>query len=198
MRQGLTGGVFIQAIPILETLRKRMREGGDVVSRLLTEFLSTRTVLTLILLLICGGCSENEPETPMATAAASGEKIFTDVAKAAGITHRHYKPILDHKLDNIMSWVTSVGAAAAAGDYDNDGWIDLYVINSRKETPNYLYRNNGDGTFTDVASQAGVADVNNDRGTSMDCVWGDVDNDGWIDLYVVRWGNDLLFRNNGD
>ena len=52
---------------------------------------------------------------------------FTELTAAAGIRHRHFKPILDHKLDNIMSWVCSVGAAAAAGDYNHDGWIDLYV-----------------------------------------------------------------------
>ncbi|MCH7592287.1 MAG: VCBS repeat-containing protein [Planctomycetes bacterium] len=123
---------------------------------------------------------------------------FVDVTAAAGINHRHFKPILDHKLDNIMTWMASVGAAAAAGDFDNDGWLDLYVTNSRKGKPNYLYRNNGDGTFIDVALSAGVAYLNGDKGTSMDAVWADYDNDGWIDLYVVRWGEDVLFRNNGD
>ncbi|MCH8252807.1 MAG: CRTAC1 family protein [Planctomycetes bacterium] len=124
--------------------------------------------------------------------------VFTDVTVEAGITHTHHKPVLDQKLDNIMSWVASVGAAAAAGDFDRDGWIDLYVTDSRKGEPNHLYRNNGDGTFTDVAASAGVADLNGDKGTSMDCVWGDYDGDGWVDLYVLRWGNDALFRNNGD
>lgn len=126
------------------------------------------------------------------------ERAFTDVTTAAGFTHTHHKPVLDHKLDNIMSWVCSVGASVAAGDYDNDGWMDVYVTDSHKGTPNYLYRNNRDGTFTDVAPSAGVADVNNDDGTSMDAIWGDVDNDGWSDLYVVRWGEDILFHNNGD
>jgi len=132
--------------------------------------------------------------------AASGVQAgrFVDVTAAAGFTHRHFKPVLDHKLDNIMTWMASVGAAAAAGDFDNDGRLDLYVTNSRKGKPNYLYRNNGDGTFTDVAASAGVAYLNGDKGTSMDAVWGDYDNDGWIDLYVVRWGEDVLLRNNGD
>ena len=126
------------------------------------------------------------------------EKPFTDVALSAGITCTHHKPVLDSKLDKIMSWVSSVGAAAAAGDYDNDGWIDLYVTDSDKGRPNHLYHNNHDGTFTDVAASAGVANVNGDQGVSMDCRWGDYDNDGWEDLYVVRWGNDVLFHNNGD
>ena len=83
--------------------------------------------------------------------------LFTDVTVAAGITNRHHKPILNHQFDNIMAWVSSVGAAAAAADYNNDGWIDLYVTDSRQGYPNHLYRNNGDGTFTDVAPQAGLA-----------------------------------------
>ena len=123
---------------------------------------------------------------------------FEDVAVAAGIDQHHAKPELDPALVNIMSWMTSVGAAAAAGDYNNDGWIDLYVTNSRKGTPNRLYRNDRDGTFTDVAAKAGVDNANNDGGVSMDCIWADFDNDGWSDLYIVRWGRDLLFRNNGD
>jgi len=125
-------------------------------------------------------------------------KWFTDVTHDAGFRHVHRKPALDHQLDNIMSWVASVGAAAAAADYNADGWIDLYVTNSDKGAPNYLYRNNRDGTFTDVASQAGLADVNGDKGVSTDCKWGDFDNDGRPDLYLVRWGNNALFHNNGD
>ena len=92
---------------------------------------------------------------------------FTDVSAAAGIVHHHEKPVLDAKLANIMPWMTSVGAAVAAGDYDNDGRIDLYVTSSRKGRPNFLYRNNGDGTFTDVAAVAGLADVN---GATLDLV----------------------------
>ncbi len=123
---------------------------------------------------------------------------FRDVTLAAGIDHVHHKPVLDRKLDNIMAWVASVGAAAAAADYDRDGWIDLFVTDSAKGRPNHLYRNNGDRTFTDVAVKAGLANLNNDRGTAMDAIWGDYDNDGWPDLYIVRWGEDLLLRNNTD
>ncbi|MFQ5740113.1 MAG: FG-GAP-like repeat-containing protein [Acidobacteriota bacterium] len=121
-----------------------------------------------------------------------------DVTVSAGFTHLHHKPYLDPKLEPIMPWVNSVGAAAAAGDFDNDGWVDLYVTDSHKGKPNHLYRNQGEGTFADVARQAGVADVNDDSGVSMDCVWGDYDNDGYLDLFVVKWGRDRLFRNDGD
>ncbi|MBX3395641.1 MAG: VCBS repeat-containing protein [Phycisphaerae bacterium] len=139
------------------------------------------------------------PERPTRDlATATTTPVFEDITKFAGLLNRHHKPTLDPKLDNIMAWVASVGAAAAAADYDRDGWIDLFVTDSAKGTPNHLYRNNRDGTFTDVAARAGLADWNNDQGTAMDAVWGDYDNDGWPDLYVVRWGEDILFRNNAD
>lgn len=131
-------------------------------------------------------------------ASVADSPLFTEVTSGSGIAHRHQKPRLDSKLDPIMEWVSSVGAAAAAGDYNNDGWIDLYVTNSDKNAPNFLYHNNGDGTFRDVAEEAGVARVNDEDGASMDCVWSDYDNDGWADLYVVRWGRNRLFRNTGD
>src|SRR3990172_4770387 len=152
-----------------------------------------------VMTVLHGGCRKEE--APVSAAGAGSPPLatpFSDVTEAAGIKHSHSKPVLDHKLDNIMSWVCSVGAAAAAGDFDNDGWIDLYVTNSHKGTPNYLYRNNRDGTFTDVAKKAGLADLNGDDGVSMDCIWGDYDNDGWKDLFLVRWGRNSLFRNNGN
>ena len=124
---------------------------------------------------------------------------FADVTGAAGISHTHHKPILDRQVDNINSWLSSVGAAAAAADFDQDGWMDLYVTDSRQGFPNHLYRNKHDGTFTDVAAAAGLANVNTDKkGASMDCVWADYDNDGRPDLYLVRWGTDSLYHNNGD
>jgi len=70
-------------------------------------------------------------------------RAFIDVTQTAGFTHIHHKPYLDPKLDGIMSWMVSVGAAAAAGDFDNDGFVDLYVTDSKKGEPNYLYRNQG-------------------------------------------------------
>jgi tetratricopeptide (TPR) repeat protein len=142
-----------------------------------------------------GGCGGSAQDT---ASVSSLEPRFADVTADAGFTHVHNKPVLDPKIENIMPWMASVGAAAAAGDYNRDGWIDLYVTNSCKGEPNFLYRNNGDGTFTDVAAAAGVANLGDDGGVSMDCIWGDVDNDGWVDLYVVRWGRDVLFRNDGD
>ena len=84
------------------------------------------------------------------------------------------------------------GCGAASGDYDNDGDLDLYVVNF--EEANVLYRNDGDGRFSEVAVEAGVADSGKGVGT----VFGDYDNDGWLDLYVTNHGANVLYRNNGD
>lgn len=119
-----------------------------------------------------------------------------DISRQAGVAVTHHKVLLDHQLDNIMPWMASVGAAVSAADYNNDGLIDIFVSSSGLNTPCHLFRNNGDGTFTDVAEQAGIADLNREGGV-MDAVWGDFDNDGWTDLYIVKWSApNRLFRNN--
>ncbi len=160
-----------------------------------SQFQSTGVLI--LVTVVAAGCTSPAGPSPDASANLP-ERVFFDVAVQAGLTHEHQKPQLDPKLSNIMPWMSSVGAAAAVGDFDNDGWLDVYVTSSRKGTPNHLYRNNGNGTFTDVAGAAAVDGANDDDGVSMDCIWLDFDNDGWRDLYVVRWGKDLLFRNNGD
>ncbi len=128
---------------------------------------------------------------------------FVDFTDRAGVRHRHYKPVLDKKLDRIMPWMASVGSSVAAVDYDNDGDIDLYVTNSQHGKPNRLFRNKGDGTFVDVAAAAGLDKANEDKpgeahGVSTAVAWADYDNDGHLDLYIVKWGWNLLYRNNGD
>ncbi len=123
---------------------------------------------------------------------------FVDITERTGIIHSHRKPNLDPKVANIMPWLSSVGAAVAAADYDGDGWVDLYFTQSCLGEPNLLYHNNGDFTFTEVAASANVARLNDQNGVSMDAVFGDYDNDGDQDLYVVKWGCNYLFRNEGD
>jgi hypothetical protein len=119
-----------------------------------------------------------------------------EVSHAAGIDFVHEGPTLDHKLDHIMPEVASMGAAVSIVDFDRDGWPDIYVTNSALGSKNALYHNNHDGTFTDVAEQMGVADVNKDgTGVSMGAVWGDYDNDGYEDLFLYKWGKPELFHN---
>lgn len=96
----------------------------------------------------------------------------------------------------------SSGAGCAFLDYDNDGWMDIYLVNSGKAdfyTPskplrNALYHNNRDGTFTDVTEKAGVAGY----GYGMGVAVGDYNGDGLPDIYVTNYGHNILYRNNGD
>jgi hypothetical protein len=89
-----------------------------------------------------------------------------------------------------------MGAAVAVADFNRDGWQDFYVTSSGEGSLNHLYRNNRDGTFTDVAAGVGVADVNGvGTGVSMGAVWGDYDNDGYEDLFLYKWGRPELFHN---
>jgi hypothetical protein len=119
-----------------------------------------------------------------------------DVSHAAGINFIHEAPMLDPKLAGIMPEVASMGAAVSIVDFDRDGWPDIYATNSAIGSKNHLYRNNHDGTFTDVAEQMGVADVNQqETGVSMGAVWGDYDNDGYEDLFLIKWGRPELFHN---
>ena len=89
------------------------------------------------------------------------------------------------------------GSGVAALDYDNDGFQDLYFVNGKPDAPNALYHNNHDGTFTDVTAKAGVAAVGG-RTYKTGVAVGDIDNDGFLDLYVTAVGPNILFRNNGD
>jgi hypothetical protein len=101
----------------------------------------------------------------------------------------------------------ATGSGCAWIDYNNDGLLDLYVVSGRYvdgvtkfskpdgvDATNHLYRNNGDGTFTDVTAQAGVGG----KGFGMGVTVGDYDNDGYEDIYVSNWGSSILYHNNGD
>lgn len=127
---------------------------------------------------------------------------FTDVTKKSGIDFRYTFGDLSYR--NILE---SSGSGVTVFDYNNDGLMDLYMMNgtyiegvSDKEgrkfanTPDRLYRNNGDGTFTDVTAKAGVGDLN----WSMAAGAIDYDNDGDEDLYLLNYGPNVFFRNNGD
>ncbi len=139
----------------------------------------------------------------------NGDGTFTDVTKSAG-------------LSGDTLWATG----AAFGDYDNDGWVDLFVSHyvaldldhlqafgsaetcryagidvqcgprGMKGSPDSLYHNNGDGTFTDVSAQSGVGDAEHRYG--LTAVWSDFDNDGKLDLFVTNDGQpNYMYRGNG-
>ncbi|MGB7846906.1 MAG: CRTAC1 family protein [Candidatus Acidiferrum sp.] len=123
---------------------------------------------------------------------------FEDVLSRSGIDFR----LLNSLSPRRYSIETMIGGVAAF-DYDNDGWLDLYFLNGapipslEKTKPQYynrLYRNNHDGTFTDVTMRAGVAG----RGYCMGVAAGDYDNDGFVDLYVCGVNYNQLLHNNGD
>jgi hypothetical protein len=129
-------------------------------------------------------------------ALASCGFYLEEVSHASGIDFVHQAPVLDSKLAAIMPEVTSMGASVSIVDFDHDGWPDIYVTNSNIGSKNHLYHNNHDGTFTDVAEQMGIADVNQSgTGVSMGAVWGDYDNDGYEDLFLIKWGRPELYHN---
>ena len=89
-----------------------------------------------------------------------------------------------------------MGASVSIVDFDRDGWPDIYVTNSAIGSKNALYRNMHDGTFKDVAGELGIADVNQPgTGVSTGAVWGDYDNDGYEDLFLIKWGRPELYHN---
>jgi hypothetical protein len=107
------------------------------------------------------------------------QPAFTDISEAAGVAD------------------TGWGMGVTTADHDNDGDQDIYVANDSK--PNYLYRNNGDGTFAEVAASAGVATDRDGRSQAgMGCAFEDYDNDGWLDLFVTNFASDssTLYHNN--
>ena len=121
---------------------------------------------------------------------------FTDVAKHAGLT----EPVVYGGLDSKSYIVEVVGCGAAFIDYDNDGWVDLFVLSGTRlegDPPgvtNHLYKNNRDGTFTEVTKKAGLLRA----GWASSVTVGDYDNDGFDDLFVTYYGHNVLYHNNGD
>jgi hypothetical protein len=138
----------------------------------------------------------NRSTADAATALARHGFYLQEVSHAAGINFLHRAPALDPKLEPIMPEVASMGASVSIVDFDRDGWPDIYVVNSAIGSKNALYRNMHDGTFKDVAGELGIAEVNQPgTGVSTGAVWGDYDNDGYEDLFLIKWGRPELYHN---
>jgi enediyne biosynthesis protein E4 len=142
------------------------------------------------------GREADKSKADATTALARHGFYLQEVSHVAGIDFIHHSPKLDSRLDPIMPEVASMGASVSIVDFDRDGWPDIYVTNSAVSSKNALYRNMHDGTFKDVAGELGVADVNQPgTGVSTGAVWGDYDNDGYEDLFLIKWGRPELFHN---
>jgi len=121
---------------------------------------------------------------------------FVDVGRQAGLC----APVVYGNATHKDYIVETVGCGVAFIDYDNDGWLDIFLLSgTRIENPppeahNRLYKNNRDGTFTDVTERAGLK---RSGWASAVCV-GDYDNDGFDDLFITYWGQNVLYHNNGD
>ena len=121
---------------------------------------------------------------------------FTDVTVKAGIGFVHKSGASAEK-----RMFETFGSGVAWIDYDNDGFQDLFFVNGTPDSPNALYRNNRDGTFTDVTARAGLAGMKETGSPALakaGAAVGDFDNDGYLDLYVTAFGPNTLYRNNRD
>jgi hypothetical protein len=147
---------------------------------------------SLLALLLAAQASSQIPPPP---GNQSLPVLFTDITEPAGITFKHVSSPEKRYI------VESMSGGVALLDYDNDGYLDIYLVNSltadmvkaNQKTRSALYRNNGDGTFADVTDNAGVGDI----GWGMGVATGDYDNDGFEDIYVTCLGPDHLLRNTG-
>lgn len=163
-------------------------------------------VLLFIVLLAIAGCNSNNKSTPtkenkLVNAPAANGDFFQEITEGIGIDFKH--SIGDDHLSNL---VESVGGGAAFLDYDQDGFLDIYICNGAhieglsegdkptEDLQNQLYRNLQNGTYENVTVKAGVGD----KGYGMGMTIGDFDNNGYPDIYISNHGENVLYKNNGN
>ncbi len=124
--------------------------------------------------------------------------VFADITAAAGLSHAAN---VSGSPANKQFLLEEMGCGAAFFDYDNDGWLDIFLVNgarldskTQSIPASYLFHNNRDGTFSDATAKAGLTH----SGWGQGCCVGDYDNDGNDDLFVSYWGKNVLYHNNGD
>ena len=167
--------------------------------RVLNPFSSVQSRREFIRLLALAGASSASGSSLFGTRATAAGPTFEEIpSSSSGITWIHDNAIsADRHLPETM------GPGVAFFDYDNDGWVDIFMVNSgasdfyKPKAPlkNALYKNNRDGTFTDVTDKAGVA---GGREFGMGCAIADYDNDGHQDILVTAYGRCTLYHNNGN
>ncbi|MCH7847111.1 MAG: CRTAC1 family protein [Planctomycetes bacterium] len=152
----------------------------------------------LVILWTISGCGKSKPPPPPAPPQATSQDVpwFTEISQQVGLDFHH-----ESGVDDSYFMPQIVGSGAALFDYDADGDLDIYLINSAdrlgKTVPapiNRLYRREDDGTYRDVTTASGLGDP----GFGMGVAIGDYDNDGYPDVYLANYGPDAFYRNNGD
>ncbi|MEM6793975.1 MAG: CRTAC1 family protein [Acidobacteriota bacterium] len=189
----------------MKMMSSRLASPGESFRPPTSSFFSLTAALGLTVAILAAGCAPQPDESaPAATgseeSAAESTLRFVDIASEAGIDFKHFDSVRAALLpeDN--------GSGLAFGDFDNDGFEDLYLANfagpalmeraalESERAGGKLFRNQGDGTFRDVTDEAGVGHVGWDYGV----LWVDADGDGWLDLLITGVDRVTLYRNGGD
>ena len=152
-----------------------------------------------LLLFLAAGCGESGPVDPQAQQHTPSDQAewFTEITHEVKLDFQH-----ESGVDGSYLMPQIVGSGGALFDYDNDGDLDIYLVNSGSHSPatsipsgptNSLFSQEADGTFLDRTRESGLGDAGYGMGTAV----GDIDNDGDLDVYVTNYGHDALYRNDG-
>jgi hypothetical protein len=152
----------------------------------------TRTLLTLLLIFALAGCSKSPPTSATSTPEPAGPEWFADITEKVGINFRHQAGSTGkYFMPQVM------GSGVGVFDADNDGRLDILLLNNagpESGVRHAFYRQQADGTFRDASAGSGL-DI---AGHGMGVAVGDIDNDGWADVYISQFGGGRLFRNKGN